>query len=645
MRRMDKEKTTARNCSVGAEQEQSFCIKYTYSISDILSGFNVFFIRILLITEKRSTMNRLIFDNYMHTEPDTLDKKYMFIVDNINLALSIIDAGFCAVALKEDTEGIFSLEDLTEYLSSTANRGSYRMDYMYVPACSTRKMNDTLTEYFEQEMLDFREGWMLFKDKDYLQKLSYRTEMQKLLHSFIERYEKPPETEPDLDQFHILDKNGEPASAFDIAIVEEILETVPFFVLHSFPYVYDHGVYREDLNGCRLKRAIQNHLYRKLKKIGAIERIYALLIIQPEAHRCLNDLYNMPAHWINFRNGYYDPIENVMIEHDPKYLTLNQVPHEFHPEEKVEALSGGEVIRSYLATSLPDPQEQQMFWEYAGYCMTTDTQMQKFLLLTGKGGTGKSILIDLVQKLVGIENCSNIPIQELNHRFYATGMFGKLLNACGDVPCKAMSSTDVVKKSVGEDVLVYEKKGKDATHFRSRAKLLFSANGMPENLDDKSDAYYRRLLVLELDHVIAEDQKDTRLKSKVAKEMEFAVHMAVGALQALYERGHFEESEHSKEMVEKLRRASDSVQAFLDEMICRKDSSRIPRSRMVTMYNDYCSDNGRQPLGKARFLMTMERKGYIVTKYQGTICYRGTAVRENGWEELSEEDETPFDTA
>ena len=43
--------------------------------------------------------------------------------------------------------------------------------------------------------------------------------------------------------------------------------------------------------------------------------------------------------------------------------------------------------------------------------------------------------------------------------------------------------------------------------------------------------------------------------------------------------------------------------------------------------------------------MTMERKGYTVTKYQGIICYRGTAVRENGWEELSEEDETPFDTA
>ena len=52
-----------------------------------------------------------------------------------------------------------------------------------------------------------------------------------------------------------------------------------------------------------------------------------------------------------------------------------------------------------------------------------------------------------------------------------------------------------------------------------------------------------------------------------------------------------------------------------------------------------------QSLGKAKFLMTMERKGYTVTKYQGIICYRGVAVREKGFEELGEDDETPFDTA
>ncbi len=56
-----------------------------------------------------------------------------------------------------------------------------------------------------------------------------------------------------------------------------------------------------------------------------------------------------------------------------------------------------------------------------------------------------------------------------------------------------MENTDVLKKAVGEDTLIYEKKGQDAIHFHSYAKLLFSTNEMPQNLEDKSDAFYRKL--------------------------------------------------------------------------------------------------------------------------------------------------------
>lgn len=73
-------------------------------------------------------MNRKIFENYMHTEPDTMDKKYMFIVDNIDLALSIIDAGFSVVALQEDSDAFFSPDGLMEYLNSIAFLGTCRMD-------------------------------------------------------------------------------------------------------------------------------------------------------------------------------------------------------------------------------------------------------------------------------------------------------------------------------------------------------------------------------------------------------------------------------------------------------------------------------------------------------------------------------------
>ena len=112
-------------------------------------------------------------------------------------------------------------------------------------------------------------------------------------------------------------------------------------------------------------------------------------------------------------------------------------------------------------------------------------------------------------------------------------MYGKLLNACADIPCKAMENTDVLKKAVGEDTLIYEKKGQDAIHFHSYAKLLFSTNEMPQNLENKSDAFYRRLLILDMNRVVKSGEKDLHLKEKVQAESDYAIHMAMIALKNL----------------------------------------------------------------------------------------------------------------
>ena len=118
--------------------------------------------------------------------------------------------------------------------------------------------------------------------------------------------------------------------------------------------------------------------------------------------------------WINFKNGYYDPITGEMLEHNPDYLTINQIPFPYYPEDREQVMQGGENIKKYLASSLPNIEEQQTFWEYFGYCMTQDTQFQKFLTLKGNGGTGKSVAVSLIQHVVGINNMSSISLQDLN---------------------------------------------------------------------------------------------------------------------------------------------------------------------------------------------------------------------------------------
>lgn len=353
-----------------------------------------------------------------------------------------------------------------------------------------------------------------------------------------------------------------------------------------------------------------------------------MLLCQPQVQKKFSDLNNQPSHWINFKNGYFDVKEWKMISHDTKYLMINQIPFYFYPEQAEAVLAQCTTIRRYLDLSMPNEFDQQTFWQYLGYCMTTDTHFQKFLMIKGKGGTGKSVAISLIQHIIGIENCSSIPLQDLNKRFYATGLFGKQLNACADIPCTAMQSVDIIKKAVGEDTLLYEKKGQDPTQFHSYAKLLFSANEMPLNLDDKTNAYYRRLLVLDMNRTIPESEKDIMLKEKIYKETDYAIHMGVAALKQLYADNHFCESSHSRECIEELYRSADSVKAFLDEKICRQTGKKLKRSDIYKFYNDFCQENDRQAHGKSVFFRMMADKGYALKRNSDGFYYDNLSIKE-----------------
>jgi phage/plasmid-associated DNA primase len=131
-----------------------------------------------------------------------------------------------------------------------------------------------------------------------------------------------------------------------------------------------------------------------------------------------------------------------------------------------------------------------------------------------------------------------------------------------------------------------------------------------------------------MDHVIPAAEKDIHLKDKIRGEREYAVYKAIRGLEELCENGRIEESANSIASVRKARIAADSVFAFLNEMICRKEGSRIDRSRMYQLYEDYCRDNDRTAVKKTNFFADMQRKGYFTSKYQGVIKYKNVALQD-----------------
>lgn len=435
--------------------------------------------------------------------------------------------------------------------------------------------------------------------------------------------------------FHKIGRNGNPYDILDDAIANYIIENEHIIVIAGKPYIYKNGVYKKDEDGNILRYLIKSMILEELITINKINRVYQLIVTNHKLKVDIDKVNRHPNEWINFKNGFLDVRNMKMVEHSPDYLSINQIPHEFNIEKEVPEDS---VVNEFLHGIIKDSDDLEMLLQYIGYCMTVDTRLQKFLVITGLGGTGKSTIVRLVNTAIGKENISSLSLQDLNERFNATNLFGKILNSCADIPSKAMEQVDIIKKITGEDMIKGEYKGGAVFFFNSYAKLMFSANEIPISLDDKTNAYYRRFLILRIDkrcHTIP------NLEKRLEESVDDFISLAVQALHRMYMNGSLTESQNSIDNVMELYMASDTVTAFIsDEMEARADS-KVEKGRFYERYGRYCEENERQALTRNGFYKNLRNKGYVETKDAKCRYFKGLAYKDNDF--IEAQGELPFD--
>lgn len=421
-----------------------------------------------------------------------------------------------------------------------------------------------------------------------------------------------------LTEFHHSDRNGNPVSVYDAKIFEYLKNTYHLMVIGGIVYIYKEGCYQMDTDGAQLKTEIRKLIFPHLVKSTTIKRIYDLFLMDSELQEKPENVNKFPKHWIPFRNGYYDPVERCMMPHSPTYRCTNQIPHDYDPSAKLT----GKAIDEWLEFIAPDENDREMLLEFIGYCMTTDTRQQKFLILIGVGGSGKSTLIKLLESIIGAENISNISLSELNQRFASFGLMNKLLNSCADLEITALEDTSLLKKILGEDTIRAEAKGKDAIFFKSYAKLLFSTNELPLILNERSNGFFRRLLILRMDR--QPSVPDTDFFGHLEAELPYLIQLSVKAVQRMYKRGMILISSNCIEAVQRLRNDSDTVSAWLDEEMCTDDKTeQRERTYLYQKYSAWCERNDRQSLKRASFYRSLETKRLIPKTLHGARYYRG----------------------
>lgn len=449
----------------------------------------------------------------------------------------------------------------------------------------------------------------------------------------------------DLLRFHLTDARKQPTGVFDHEIFVDICEKHHIFVLGGVPYLYKNGVFRPDYSGAELKTLIRVRIFPEFVKSTTIRRVYDLFLSAAELQVTAAQLNNYPPHWICFRNAFYDPLDGQLYPHDPKYRAINQVPCFFDPLEQLT----GETTEAFLRFAIPDLADREMLLQYAGLCLTKDTRQQKFLLLIGAPGSGKSTLIRLIEQMVGADNTANVSLATLGQRFASFGLMGKLLNSCADLELTALEDVSTVKRLLGEDTICAEAKGRDAVSFHSYARMIFSTNEMPLVRSERTNGFFRRLLILRMDNT--PERRDVDLFDRLVEELPYFVMLSVRALERLYRNGgYFAESDNSRQAVAQMRCDSDSVEAYLTESVYRVRGGRIERGVLFDRYSRYCFENERQALTRNNFFKALRAKGFSENRDSVGRYFCDISFEKSVTETVTDEDfallldtPTPFD--
>ena len=422
------------------------------------------------------------------------------------------------------------------------------------------------------------------------------------------------------DEFIKVNSAGK-KSINDYAVYQHVKENQPICIIGGVPYLYTNGVYERDETGARLKGIITACLagYEDMITSYIQNRIYNLFMNDPDLHFDMDDMNNYPAEWVMFKNIIYDPVNKTFHAHDPEYRALNMVNVDY-PNEVYNTLKRKEFCRfevyKWLCSLFPWVDDFEMVLEYLGYCLTIDTRQQKFLIIEGLPGSGKSLVIKAIGEVVGHKNVSSLALEKISHRFASYNLVGKLVNSCGDISTSAIEDITTIKQAIGEDYIQAEAKGKDAISFKPYAKLLFSSNGLPTIGNEQSAGFYRRVLVAKASHNVTEI--DPMFFDNVIKpELDFFVFMILKALERMYERGTIAESDGSKAMVNEMWSNSDPVKAWLNDCTIRAVGERLSKPYAYTLFEQYRFHMQAPQISRNAFYASLKAKGYSFIKSNG----------------------------
>jgi putative DNA primase/helicase len=301
-----------------------------------------------------------------------------------------------------------------------------------------------------------------------------------------------------------------------------------------------------------------------------------------------DELEEQNTKYLTLQNCLLNLDTQETIDHTSEVFTTNCLEFDYIP-----SASPAPFIKYLVSTFDKDKEIIKYIQEVLGYIFYKGLPRPAMFFFKGKPGTGKSTFLDIIQLLVGKQNCSFVSLKDMKSEHYRSTVKDKLVNICSETPPNTPIDENIMKgMSDGSDVQARNLYS-SPFDFRPYAKQYFGMNEFP-NFVDNTSALYDRIYLITFNHRFRATKEETLdLANKFEpKDLSGILNWCLKGLKKLKE-NNFMFSVPETMVLEKEfnKMDNDPEYSFFKDCIRKSTGSKLKMRYIYKRYENYIEGN------------------------------------------------------
>lgn len=241
--------------------------------------------------------------------------------------------------------------------------------------------------------------------------------------------------------------------------------------------------------------------------------------------------------------------------------------------------------------------DRRLLRQFFGYCLAGGlAQFHVAMLLIGPPRAGKSLILRILQEMIGPDNCATPTFDSLGTRFGMSDLVGKRVAGITDARLSSRTDQAVLAENIltltGEDRVRIERKHVPALNAQQLScKLVVVSNEVP-GIRDVSGAVAARFRVIRLPHSFLGRENPKLFEEELRPELPGILNWAMGGLADLLKTGVFVNTKNSREAVAELAAAASPVRGFVEERCWIDAAAVVLRDHLFAAFQSWCAKAG-----------------------------------------------------